>query len=79
MVKDFGGFLTEDLYVANKPGGWFRPGEWAKVIDLVWLTPDGGDPRLCLHLLYEDGVEDFMVLDFNAFEMRRETEHRELG
>ena len=58
--------MIQDAYYVAKPGGAFRPGEPAKIIDLVWVSPSGNDPRLCVHVIYEDGVEDYSVFDLLA-------------
>ncbi len=79
MVKLIPGTKTtvEDVYIANKANsGHFRPGEWAKVIDLVWLTPSSGGRRLCAHILYEDGFEDYVVFDLLQFDIMSETDYR---
>ena len=77
MVKHHpSGFKTEDAYAVNKPGGAFRPGEPAKIIDLVWLTPEGGEPRLCVHLLYPDGAEDYAVYDLLQMDLISETDYK---
>jgi hypothetical protein len=34
----------------------------AEVVRLVWYTPEGKTRRLCLHLRYPDGREDFAPL-----------------
>ena len=77
MKRDRGGLIVEPIYVVSKMGGSFRPGLPAKVIDIVWGTPEGADGRLCLHVMYEDGVEDYCVFDLLDFDIISETEYEQ--
>lgn len=76
MVKQYPGYKTEDVYVVGK-AGHLRAGEPAKVVDFVWLTPNNGERRLCVHILFDDGVEDFFVYDLMEMHIYSETEIHE--
>lgn len=73
MVKQYLGFKTEDVYVIGK-AGHFRAGEPAKVVDFVWLTPENKERRLCVHVLFNDGAEDFFVYDLMEMDIFSESD-----
>ena len=77
MVNQHDGFKTEPVYIVAKNPGSFRVGEPAKVVDIVWLTPEGGERRVCLHVLYSDGVEDFCVFDLMDMHLVSESDVKE--
>jgi len=43
----------------------FRSGEWAEVIAVKMITPEGSDPRACFECLYEDGFIDYIPVSDN--------------
>lgn len=40
----------------------FRADQWATVIGVVIVVPEGKEARLCYHLMYADGVCDYYPL-----------------
>lgn len=54
----------------------FRCGEWGRVINSVFVSCDEGDPyRLCLVVMYADGVTDYVpCTDLANYELARKVD-----
>ena len=37
----------------------FRTGEWADIVGVVMVRPEGQEPRICYHLRFADGTCDY--------------------
>lgn len=56
--------IVKDVYYIGKGHHSYRRGEPARVIGVKMVTPDaeGATERLCYHVRYEDGTEDYCVI-----------------
>lgn len=50
--------VKQSLYVRGVHRYSFRSMEWALARGVILATPDGAQPRPCLEVLFDDGVED---------------------
>jgi hypothetical protein len=53
---------TQKAFLIGTHSNSFRPGEPAKIIGVVFVTPDGFPARVCYEVLYKDGRKDFVAL-----------------
>ena len=56
----------ESVYLVGTHRYSFRAGEIAKIIGVKIVTPDNLKPRLCYHVEYADGVQDFVQIYNNC-------------
>ena len=52
----------ETVYLIDLSNDGFRCFEPAEIMGVNMVTPDGLEPRLCYHLKWSDGVEDWKPL-----------------
>lgn len=64
MVEEHEGYVTEDAYIVGVHRHTFRPGEPAKIVRTVMISPDGSEPRPAFLVVYPDGATDYIVIDF---------------
>lgn len=49
---------NQKVFYAGTARSIFRPHEFAEIIGVEWVTPDGHDGRACFRVRYADGFED---------------------
>ena len=49
----------EEVYLVNVTDSGYRHGTPARIVGVKMCTPEGLKKRLCYHLKWSDGVEDF--------------------
>lgn len=55
----------------------FQSGKPAEIIGVLFVTPEGCDARLCYHIRFENGQEDFVpVSESHHFEIISEEDVR---
>lgn len=64
----------EIVYLIDNSGNGFRCGIPAQIIGVEMITPKGLSPRLCYHLKWSDGVEDFKPMNENGYKILTFTE-----
>ena len=52
----------EDVYLVNTHRYLYRPGTPARIIGIDMCTPGDKSPRLCYHILYADGQDDWVPI-----------------
>ena len=64
----------EIVYLIDNSGHGFRCGIPAEIIGVEMITPNGLLPRLCYHLKWSDGVEDFKPMNKDSYKILTFTE-----
>ena len=54
--------VTQDVGLVGVHRYAFRTGKTSKIIGVKMVTPQGLEPRLCYHIQFADGVEDFVPI-----------------
>jgi len=60
----------EKVYLIDLNGYGFRCGKPAEIIGVEMCTPEGYRPRLCYHIRFEDGVEDWKPVEVGSYEIK---------
>lgn len=64
----------EEVYLIDLSGAGFRCGKPARIIGVDMVTPNNLKPRLCYHLKWQDGVEDWKPISEKRYKIVTFTE-----
>ena len=53
----------EDVFLIDRSEIGFRLGTVSQIVGIHMVSPDGFPPRLCYHLRWSDGQEDWKPID----------------